>query len=63
MRFRFVDALASVGSQTQMELSDERTWIAAAKGGEPEALARLYECYQRPVYSLCYRLLGNEDDA
>src|SRR5262249_55330330 len=59
----FLDASVCVKSRPFMELSDERSWLASAIAGEPEAFARLYDCYQRPVFTLCYRLVGNEDDA
>jgi len=36
----------------------EALWIAEAKNGDKEAFAKLVEKYQRPVYSVCYRMLG-----
>jgi RNA polymerase sigma-70 factor (ECF subfamily) len=31
--------------------------------GNQEAFTRLVEAYQRPVYNLCYRMLGDPDEA
>jgi RNA polymerase sigma-70 factor (ECF subfamily) len=31
--------------------------------GNQEAFAQLVEAYQRPVYNLCYRMLGDQDEA
>jgi RNA polymerase sigma-70 factor (ECF subfamily) len=36
----------------------EAEWIADAKTGDKDAFAKLVEKYQRPVYSVCYRMLG-----
>ncbi|MFN0148857.1 MAG: RNA polymerase sigma factor [Dehalococcoidia bacterium] len=41
---------------------DERL-VLLAKDGNLEAFNRLVERYQRPVYSLCYRLLGFREPA
>ncbi len=37
--------------------------IIRAQEGDDEAFTRLVERYQRPVYSLCYRMLGDREDA
>ncbi len=37
--------------------------IAEAQKGDPQAFTSLVETYQRPVYNLCYRMLGNAEDA
>ena len=39
------------------------TWVIQAQQGDPEAFTRLVEIHQRPVYNLCYRMLGNAQDA
>ena len=39
-------------------VNTEALWIAEAKNGDKEAFAKLVEKYQRPVYSVCYRMLG-----
>jgi RNA polymerase sigma-70 factor (ECF subfamily) len=36
----------------------EAQWIAEAKTGDKDAFANLVEKYQKPVYSICYRMLG-----
>lgn len=36
----------------------EQQWIAAAKTGDKDAFAKIVEKYQKPVYSVCYRMLG-----
>lgn len=37
--------------------------IYKARAGDPEAFHSLVESYQRAVFSLCYRMLGNAGDA
>ena len=36
----------------------EAQWIADAKAGDKDAFANLVDKYQKPVYSVCYRMLG-----
>jgi RNA polymerase sigma-70 factor (ECF subfamily) len=36
----------------------EQTWINAARRGDEDAFGNLVELYQRPVFNLCYRMLG-----
>jgi RNA polymerase sigma-70 factor (ECF subfamily) len=38
-------------------------WVTLARQKDQEAFARLVETYQRPVYNLCYRMLGSEVEA
>ncbi len=42
---------------------DEITWIERARQGDEAAFSAIYERYERPIYSLVYRLMGNPDDA
>ena len=42
---------------------DEREALQACRRGEREAFDLLVERYQRDVYRLCYRYLGNHEDA
>jgi RNA polymerase sigma-70 factor (ECF subfamily) len=42
---------------------NEIRWINQAKHGDDNAFAFLVDRYQKPVYSLCYRMLGNSKDA
>ncbi|MCB0217093.1 MAG: sigma-70 family RNA polymerase sigma factor [Caldilineae bacterium] len=44
-------------------MSDESAWIAAARAGDDQAFGHLVEAYQRPVFSLAYRMLGSAGDA
>ncbi|NBD36847.1 MAG: sigma-70 family RNA polymerase sigma factor [Chloroflexi bacterium] len=41
----------------------EAEQLRAAKKGNQEAIAAIIETYQRPVFNLCYRMLGNRMEA
>jgi RNA polymerase sigma-70 factor (ECF subfamily) len=41
----------------------EALWITKALDGDDTAFGQLVEHYQRPVFSLCYRMLGNSKAA
>jgi RNA polymerase sigma-70 factor (ECF subfamily) len=41
----------------------EPEWLAQAIKGNAEAFTNLIELYQRPVFNLCYRMLGDPDEA
>lgn len=41
----------------------EALWITKALEGDDSAFGYLVEQYQRPVFSLCYRMLGNSKEA
>ncbi len=43
--------------------NDEALWLAQAQQGDEQAFAKLVEQYQRPVYNLCYRMLGDGYEA
>lgn len=43
--------------------SDEKLWITRARRGDESAFSRLVETYQRPVFNLCYRMLGDPAEA
>lgn len=45
------------------EVWDETTWVERARAGDEAAFAAIYEKYERPIYSLVYRLMGNAEDA
>lgn len=44
-------------------MTPEEGWIASARAGDTRAFGQLVEAYQRPVYNLAYRMLGNPGDA
>ena len=44
-------------------MTDERTWVFQAQQGSDEAFTQLVETYQKPVYNLCYRMLGEPEAA
>ncbi len=41
----------------------EPVWLDQAMSGDGEAFSRLIETYQIPVYNLCYRMLGDPEEA
>jgi RNA polymerase sigma-70 factor, ECF subfamily len=41
----------------------EPQWVAQAQKGSVEAFTSLVETYQRPVFNLCYRMLGDPNEA
>lgn len=41
----------------------ETEWLQAAIQGSDEAFAQIVETYQKPVYNLCYRMLGDPLEA
>lgn len=43
--------------------SEEQDWLKAAIDGDNEAFSKLIMTYQTPVYNLCSRMLGNQQDA
>lgn len=43
--------------------TDESDWLVLAQNGDDEAFTQLVERYQNPVYNLCYRMLGNAQEA
>jgi RNA polymerase sigma-70 factor, ECF subfamily len=44
-------------------VTDEMTWIIQARNGDDEGFTNLVEAYQKPVYNLCYRMLGEAEAA
>jgi len=44
-------------------MDNELAWVEASRSGDTRAFERLVQAYQRPVYSLAYRMLGNANDA
>ena len=41
----------------------EEVWVQEAKAGNKLAFGNLIQAYQRPVYNLTYRMLGNPQEA
>lgn len=41
----------------------ENTWLEEAIQGNMDAFTQLVETYQRPVFNLCYRMLGDAQEA
>lgn len=44
-------------------MTDEKTWVLQARDGDDDAFTLLVEAYQKPVYNLCYRMLGEPEAA
>lgn len=44
-------------------MTDELAWIIQAQQGDDNAFTMLVETYQKPVYNLCYRMLGEPEAA
>jgi RNA polymerase sigma-70 factor (ECF subfamily) len=43
--------------------AQEQAWALAAQRGDQTAFMDIVDAYQRPVYNLCYRMLGNAVEA
>jgi RNA polymerase sigma-70 factor (ECF subfamily) len=41
----------------------EQGWVEAARRGDKQAFSHLVQAYQRPVFNLTYRMLGNAEEA
>jgi RNA polymerase sigma-70 factor (ECF subfamily) len=41
----------------------EQLWVEQARRGDKQAFGHLVQVYQRPVYNLTYRMLGNQQEA
>jgi RNA polymerase sigma-70 factor, ECF subfamily len=50
------------GSGLDVE-AQEHFWLDQARRGDQAAFSNLVEAYQRPVYNLAYRMLGNAAEA
>lgn len=42
---------------------DEQNWLRRAREGDANAFAHIVQAYQKPVYNLCYRTLGDPIEA
>lgn len=54
--------MVSVGEENLVD-ADEGTWLIQAQNGDELAFTKLVNQYQRPVYNLCYRMLGDPYEA
>ena len=45
------------------EPADERTLVAAARGGDRAALGRLLQAHEKRIYNVCLRMVNQADDA
>ena len=43
--------------------NSEMEWLVRAQDGDDEAFTNLVTTYQNPVYNLCYRMLGDSQEA
>lgn len=43
--------------------SIEQAWLDQAQQGDPEAFTVIIDTFEKPVFNLCYRMLGNLEDA
>jgi len=48
---------------SSVNTAQELNWVQLAQKGDRTAFDRLVEAYQGPVFNLCYRMLGNPDEA
>lgn len=55
--------LDTTGKKEQLLSSAESEWLEKAIQGDQDAFTWIVETYQRPVYNLCHRMLGNEQEA
>lgn len=44
-------------------MQDEQKWLRLAQEGDAQAFSKLVDMYAKPVHNLCYRMLGNSEDA
>lgn len=44
-------------------MNEEAVWLEQARQGDKAAFGRIIEAYQRPVYNLAYRMMGNPGEA
>jgi len=44
-------------------MEQERVWLQQALRGDTDAFGQLVQAYERPVYNLTYRMLGNAAEA
>jgi DNA-directed RNA polymerase specialized sigma24 family protein len=52
-----------MASAEENNRADEIHWLEQALHGDADSFMHLIELYQKPVFNLCYRMLGNREDA
>jgi len=52
-----------VNNAATSHLRSERDLLLNAQTGDQQAFAHIVQSYQRPVYNLCYRMLGDQQEA
>ncbi len=60
---KVAEARPELGSEAALEAADDRALVEACLAGRREAFDRLVERHRRAVYQLCYRFVGNHEDA
>lgn len=65
---RMSDSVASQPPEVMRTAEDTQErewvlWVRAARGGDPEAFARLVRRFQRQAAAVAYRFVGNSEDA
>jgi RNA polymerase sigma-70 factor (ECF subfamily) len=55
--------IEATASPADLDGADDRSLVAAFLGGRPEAFDVIVRRHQRTVYQLCYRFVGNHEDA
>jgi RNA polymerase sigma-70 factor (ECF subfamily) len=58
----------SVATESKTQITpemreQERAWAVAAQQGDSRAFMQIVDAFQRPVYNLCYRMLGDAAEA
>ena len=53
----------SIRTTCEDTVIDDKAWVLRAQQGDEEAFTLLVEAYQKPVYNLCYRMLGEPEAA
>ena len=57
------DATEKANQISPEEQAQEKAWALAAQKGDQAAFMHIVDAYQRPVYNLCYRMLGDATQA
>ena len=63
MRFRLTEPAAPPATDTDWASADEATLVEACLAGRRDAFDVIVERHRRQVYQLCYRFVGNHEDA